>query len=145
VEADLMHSTVYSTQLFTLLKYLPSVAARLHMVVAVHLPRRPNYDMKASASMAEKLRDATDLLRSLRLGAMTSSRVFQSGRELTTSTLPALFYAAQPPVQSVNSQCFSAKDLNLVGRCVELMYTYGLGYSMKYEAEAGGAVYGFEP
>jgi hypothetical protein len=141
----MMHSTVYSTQLFTLLKYMPSVAARLHMIVAVHFPRRPNYDMKASYSLAEKLRNATDLLKSLRIGAMKSSRVFHSARELTTSTLPALFYAAQPPVQSVHSQLLSAKDMNLVGRCVELMSTYGLGYSMKYEAEAGGAVYGFEP
>ncbi|KAI1723704.1 chromosome transmission fidelity protein 18 like protein [Ditylenchus destructor] len=143
ISADLNHQIIYSGQRFELLRYQAFIAVGLHLCLATYVSKRLSINLQAQQAYNEKLKISQQILRYVRTGAMWKEPNWLTYYDLTQSVLPALYFIIQPPIQPMNAQLYGGADLVAISNIVDVMISFGLTYTLKYEDI--GANYSMEP
>ncbi|KAI1714282.1 chromosome transmission fidelity protein 18 like protein [Ditylenchus destructor] len=143
ISADLNHQIIYSGQRFELLRYQAFIAVGLHLCLATFVSKRLSINLQAQQAYNEKLKNYQQILRYVRTGAMWKEPNWLTYSDLTQSVLPALYFIIQPPIQPMNAQLYGGADLVAISNVVDVMISFGLTYTLKYEDI--GANYSMEP
>uniref|UniRef100_A0A914CCW2 GIY-YIG domain-containing protein n=3 Tax=Acrobeloides nanus TaxID=290746 RepID=A0A914CCW2_9BILA len=127
---DMTNKFIYAHQCYQFFKYLYVFISRIHLLSAVHTPKRINYNLNVQSVM-ERAKEFSHTLNSICDGH-GKSICHLTKSDLVLTTLPLLLPIIQS-FQPVNAQVFSKKDLQIISKIVALMAGYGLNYVQKYE------------